>query len=236
MCGGLIEGAWQANHVLAHGAGGGATEENYLPVHTDLFGDEQSIEMLYVFSHADSQRAEGLCQDPHAGGRFYWELYGDYMDTNHDDATVNGIADGRSDIEALIEARGQDALFEQLSADARIAVGWRSHAGPLQDYRGGFTAEVRGGWALRDLAAQGVGLEAVPDLNGETSTPTSSSVPGYTTKGVGVGTGLGLSICYQIMQDHDGRIDVASKVGKGTTITIVVPIAPPGGGSPADAR
>ena len=60
--------------------------------------------------------------------------------------------------------------------------------------------------------------------------------PGYTTKGVGVGTGLGLSICYQIMQDHDGRIDVASEVGKGTTITIVVPIEPPGGGSPANAK
>jgi two-component system, NtrC family, sensor kinase len=51
--------------------------------------------------------------------------------------------------------------------------------------------------------------------------------PGYTTKGVGAGTGLGLSICYQIMQDHGGRIDVASEVGQGTAITIVVPVVPP---------
>ncbi|MDA0335198.1 MAG: hypothetical protein O2782_08550 [bacterium] len=144
--------------------------------HTDLFDDEQSIEMLYVFSHADRQRAEMFYQDPHPGGRFYWELHGDYMDTDHDDATINGVTDGRADLEALLEAAGQDALFEQLSADARIAVGWRSQAGPLQDYRAGLTAELRGGWALRDLAAQAAGPAL--DLNGETSTTTASSVPG----------------------------------------------------------
>lgn len=50
--------------------------------------------------------------------------------------------------------------------------------------------------------------------------------PGYTTKGVGAGTGLGLSICYQIMADHDGRIDVESQQGDGSTFTVVVPIQP----------
>jgi signal transduction histidine kinase len=47
--------------------------------------------------------------------------------------------------------------------------------------------------------------------------------PGFTTKGVGVGSGLGLSICYQIIQEHKGRLDVESQVGKGTTFTIVIP-------------
>ena len=49
-------------------------------------------------------------------------------------------------------------------------------------------------------------------------------VPGFTTKGVGVGTGLGLSICYQIIQDHQGEIQVQSKVGEGTTFTVILPI------------
>jgi signal transduction histidine kinase len=48
--------------------------------------------------------------------------------------------------------------------------------------------------------------------------------PGFTTKGVGVGTGLGLSICYQIMQDHFGKIFVESEVGKGSTFTVVFPL------------
>ncbi|MEZ5359766.1 MAG: ATP-binding protein [Candidatus Zixiibacteriota bacterium] len=47
--------------------------------------------------------------------------------------------------------------------------------------------------------------------------------PGYTTKGVGVGTGLGLSICYRIIQSHRGEIKVTSKVGEGTTFTIILP-------------
>ena len=47
--------------------------------------------------------------------------------------------------------------------------------------------------------------------------------PSFTTKGVGVGTGLGLSICCQIIQDHHGEIRVESEVGKGTTVTLVIP-------------
>ncbi|MEJ2515909.1 MAG: HNH endonuclease [Gammaproteobacteria bacterium] len=33
ICGGKIEGKWQADHVLAHSAGGVHAEDNYLPAH-----------------------------------------------------------------------------------------------------------------------------------------------------------------------------------------------------------
>jgi 5-methylcytosine-specific restriction endonuclease McrA len=33
ICGGLIAGRWQADHVLAHSGGGGDSPENYLPAH-----------------------------------------------------------------------------------------------------------------------------------------------------------------------------------------------------------
>ncbi len=48
--------------------------------------------------------------------------------------------------------------------------------------------------------------------------------PFFTTKEAGKGTGLGLSICHSIVADHGGQIYVRSQLGKGTTISIEVPI------------
>ncbi len=48
--------------------------------------------------------------------------------------------------------------------------------------------------------------------------------PGFTTRSAGVGKGLGLSIVYNIIQKHNGEIQVDSKVGEGTKITVILPI------------
>ena len=49
--------------------------------------------------------------------------------------------------------------------------------------------------------------------------------PFFTTKDVGEGTGLGLSVVHGIIIKHQGAIQVESKVGSGTTFTILLPNA-----------
>ncbi|MCB2200085.1 hypothetical protein KQI63_11810 [bacterium] len=48
--------------------------------------------------------------------------------------------------------------------------------------------------------------------------------PGVTTRGVRVGSGLGLSISYQIMEEHHGEINVVSRIGEGTRVTLRLPL------------
>jgi len=46
----------------------------------------------------------------------------------------------------------------------------------------------------------------------------------YTTKEVGKGSGLGLSIVHNIIDSHNGRMEIRSEVGKGTTVWIQFPV------------
>jgi signal transduction histidine kinase len=48
--------------------------------------------------------------------------------------------------------------------------------------------------------------------------------PFFTTKEVGEGTGLGLSVCYGIIERHKGSIGIDSSPGRGTTVTIRLPV------------
>jgi signal transduction histidine kinase len=73
-----------------------------------------------------------------------------------------------------------------------------------------------GDWARILVSDTGVGIEdeALPHI----------FEPFYTTKGPGEGTGLGLSQVYGLIKQHDGYIDVKSKVGVGTTFVIHLPM------------
>ncbi len=81
-------------------------------------------------------------------------------------------------------------------------------------------------------AAENAVLLTVRDEGAGMSEETSAHLfdPFYTTKRETGGTGLGLSVSKRIADEHAGRLEFESELGKGTTARLVLPIARGGGG------
>lgn len=80
------------------------------------------------------------------------------------------------------------------------------------------TALAKGTYVEISVADEGSGMDEETRLR--------ATEPFFTTKGVGKGTGLGLSMVHGLAEQSNGRLVVHSEVGKGTRMSIWLPIAP----------
>lgn len=87
--------------------------------------------------------------------------------------------------------------------------------------------QKKGTIAIKTAALNGVALIRISDtgIGIEKEFLSQITDPFYTTKPPGEGTGLGLSITYAIIKEHQGEIKFESEVGKGTIVTITLPVS-----------
>ncbi|WP_294329870.1 response regulator [uncultured Sphingomonas sp.] len=89
------------------------------------------------------------------------------------------------------------------------------------------TAELRTGKVAPDLPpGEYVTLTVADTGTGMPAEVMARAVePFFSTKGVGKGTGMGLSMAFGVMRQSGGTLLIDSEVGRGTAITLVLPLA-----------
>lgn len=109
-------------------------------------------------------------------------------------------------------------VFTNFMINACHAIEDRQQLGAGQE-RGLVTlsSSLEGGQLIIRIADNGCGMsEAVQQRLFQ---------PFFTTKTGERGTGLGMGICKKIVEEHGGRIQITSREGAGTTMSIVLPVA-----------
>ena len=90
--------------------------------------------------------------------------------------------------------------------------------------RTSITSAVRSSGTMRPTTGRCVVLQVQDSGQGMTEAELARAFePFFTTKAPEKGTGLGLSMVYGTMNSHGGQVTIDSKLGKGTTVTLVFP-------------
>jgi PAS domain S-box-containing protein len=91
------------------------------------------------------------------------------------------------------------------------------------------TEKVHGPHNLHLRPGKYIRLSITDDGSGmDATTLARATEPFFTTKGVGKGTGLGLSMVHGIAQQSGGALQLESNQTGGTTVSIYLPVVPPG--------
>ncbi|MCC6405732.1 MAG: PAS domain S-box protein [Planctomycetes bacterium] len=80
---------------------------------------------------------------------------------------------------------------------------------------GGSTSETGTDWVCISVVDDGIGMSSEALAH--------AFEPFFTTKPAGRGTGMGLATCYGIVSQHGGHIEIASQLGEGTRVDVLLP-------------
>jgi DNA-binding response OmpR family regulator len=126
------------------------------------------------------------------------------------------IADSNQIEQVLINliTNARDAMPK----DGRLTI--KTDSGEMdEDFKKEHGFGIPGKYALIAVSDTGTGMsESIKEKIFE---------PFFTTKELGKGTGLGLSIVYGIVKQHNGYIDVDTRLNEGTTVKIYIPAIEP---------
>jgi len=113
---------------------------------------------------------------------------------------VFGVADHLTQVAMNLLINSVDALHERHDPPPKISI----------------SSGVRGEMVVFEVADNGAGI--APELLDRVF------VEYFTTKAPGKGTGLGLAVCRRLVSDGGGSISIASVLGVGTTVTVMLPL------------
>lgn len=144
--------------------------------------------------------------------------------------SVNDVIDRSLELCHYQILRGGVALQKQLAADVPTVSGVSNQLeiALINLVVNAIHAMEGGGTLMVASAARGDDVEIVVSDTGHGIPEAIHSTifePFFTTKPEGKGTGLGLSTVLMIVERHQGRIELTSAAGKGTTFRILLPAA-----------
>jgi two-component system, cell cycle sensor histidine kinase and response regulator CckA len=115
-------------------------------------------------------------------------------------------------VDEPLRVRASEALIQQILTN--LVVNARDAAGESGHIRVEIDATDSGHARLR-VTDDGAGMSP--------ETQAKAFEPFFTTKPTGHGTGLGLATVYSIVQRCEGSVDLDSELGRGTTVTVLLP-------------
>jgi two-component system sensor histidine kinase PilS (NtrC family) len=198
---------------------------------SEMDNDSSQTELMEIILR-ESDRLNGIITDflSYARPRLLIQARVDVGDLLHQTFALMRHSPEIATNQSIVEELPGEPLFAQADEGQLKQVFWNLARNALQAMpQGGTlraTLDKNSDNRLR-IAFSDTGRGMSPDQVDQLFEPFSSTTGG---------TGLGLSIVYQIIRDHGGTINVRSRVGQGTTITLELPVAATNGDLPREGR